>query len=64
VQAQALWGAELWWQGQDSWARGLQTLINRQARAITGMLSKMLVGALIREAALELAKVLLDAQKA
>jgi hypothetical protein len=64
VQAQALWGSELWWRGQESWAKGLQLLINRQARAITGMLPKTPLGALIREAALEPANVLLDTRKA
>ena len=64
VQAQALWGAELWWQGQSTWATGLQRLINRQARAITGMLPKTPIRALIQEAALEPASVLLDARKA
>uniref|UniRef100_A0A093V4Z1 Putative RNA-directed DNA polymerase from transposon X-element n=1 Tax=Talaromyces marneffei PM1 TaxID=1077442 RepID=A0A093V4Z1_TALMA len=64
VQAQALWGSELWWQGQNTWALGLQRLVNSQARAITGMLPKAPIGALIREAALEPANVLLDARKA
>ena len=64
IQAQALWGSELWWQGQTTWAQGLQRLINRQARSITGMLPKTPIGALIREAALEPAGVLLDARKA
>lgn len=64
VQAQALWGAELWWQGQKTWAQGLQRLVNTQARAITGMFPKTPVGALVREAALEPANILLDTRKA
>ncbi|EED15972.1 conserved hypothetical protein [Talaromyces stipitatus ATCC 10500] len=33
VQAQLLWGAEIWWQGQKTWAQRIQILINKQARA-------------------------------
>ncbi|EED20333.1 hypothetical protein TSTA_035590, partial [Talaromyces stipitatus ATCC 10500] len=64
VQAQLLWGAEIWWQGQKTWAQRIQILINKQARGITGMFPKTPIGALIREAALELATVLLDARVA
>ncbi|EED23618.1 reverse transcriptase, putative [Talaromyces stipitatus ATCC 10500] len=64
VQAQLLWGAEIWWQGQKTWAQRIQILINKQARGITGMFPKTPIGALIREAALEPATVLLDARVA
>jgi ribonuclease HI len=62
VQVIATWGMELWWQGQKTWACSLQKLINRQARAITGMFKSTPIGALIREAALEPAEVLLDSR--
>ncbi|EED15087.1 reverse transcriptase, putative, partial [Talaromyces stipitatus ATCC 10500] len=64
VQAQLLWGAEIWWQGQKTWAQRIQILINKQARGITGMFPKTPIGALIREAALEPATVLMDARVA
>ncbi|EED11676.1 reverse transcriptase, putative [Talaromyces stipitatus ATCC 10500] len=64
AQAQLLWGAEFWWQGQKIWAQRFQVLINKQARAITGMFPKTPIGALIREAALEPATALLDARVA
>ncbi|EED21750.1 endonuclease/reverse transcriptase, putative [Talaromyces stipitatus ATCC 10500] len=41
----------------------IQILINKQARGITGMFPKTPIGALIREAALEPATVLLDARR-
>ncbi|EED20341.1 reverse transcriptase, putative [Talaromyces stipitatus ATCC 10500] len=46
------------------WAQRFQVLINKQARAITGMFPKTPIGALIREAALEPATALLDARVA
>ena len=63
AQAVALYGAELWWQGQKDRARGLQTLINQQARAITGAFRTTLIGPLVREAALEPAVCLLEARQ-
>lgn len=36
VQAVALYGAELWWRGQKARTEGIQLMVNRQARAITG----------------------------
>src|SRR5271154_29236 len=52
VQSVALYGAELWWRGQKTWANNLQRLINRQARSITGALSTTPIGPLVNEAAL------------
>ena len=63
VQAVALYGAELWWRGQKDRARGLQTLVNQQARAITGAFRTTPIGPLIREAALEPASCLLEARQ-
>jgi hypothetical protein len=60
VQSVALYGAELWWQGQKTWAQDLQQLINRQARSITGALKSTPIGPLISEAALVPATPLLD----
>jgi hypothetical protein len=53
-------GAELWWQGQKDRLRGIQLIVNRQARTITGMLRTTPLGPLIREAGLYLAEALLD----
>ncbi|KAI9034952.1 ribonuclease H family protein [Aspergillus affinis] len=63
VQSIALYGAELWWQGQRDQQEGIQLMINRQARAITGMLKTIPVGPLVREAGLIPAKVLLEARQ-
>ena len=63
VQSVALYGAELWWQGQKDWLAGLQLMINRQARAITGMLKFNPVGPLVREAGLVPAESLLEARQ-
>jgi ribonuclease HI len=63
IQATALYGAELWWQGQKDRQRGLQLLINRQARAITGALRSTPIGPLLREAGVGPAEVLLDTRQ-
>jgi hypothetical protein len=60
VQVVALYGAELWWQGQKDRLSGIQRMVNRQARAITGMLKTTPIKPLIKEAALYLAEALLD----
>jgi hypothetical protein len=60
VQAVALYGAELWWQGQQDRLSGIQLMVNRQARAITGMLKTTPIRPLIKEAALYPAEALLD----
>lgn len=38
VQSVALYRADIWWQGQKDRLTGIQLMINRPARAITGML--------------------------
>lgn len=63
AQSVALFGAELWWQGQKDCLQGLQGLINNQARAVTGMLRSTPIGPLIRESALEPAEALLDTKQ-
>ncbi|KAI9035197.1 ribonuclease H family protein [Aspergillus affinis] len=62
VQSVALYGAGLWWRGQKNRQEGVQLMINRQARAITGMLKTTPVGLLVREAAVTPAEVLLEAR--
>ncbi|KAL1978972.1 hypothetical protein VTN96DRAFT_7858 [Rasamsonia emersonii] len=63
VQAVALYGVELWWQGQKDRLAGIQQLVNRQARAITGMFRTTPIGPLVREAGLEPAETLLEARQ-
>src|SRR5213078_1501995 len=60
IQSVALYGTEIWWQGQKTWAEDLQRLINRQARSITGALKTTPIGPLIKEAALVPAVLLLE----
>ena len=60
VQAVAFYGAELWWQGQKNRQDDLQRLINRQARAITGVFRTTPGGPLMIEAGLDPAEVALD----
>lgn len=37
VQVMALYGTEIWWNGQNDWCEEYQKFINRQGRAVTGM---------------------------
>ncbi len=60
VQAIALFGAEIWWRGQKMYQEEIQKLLNRQARAITGMYRSTPVGPLMSESGLVPAHVLLD----
>ena len=60
VQSIALYGSEIWWKGQKTWAEDIQRLINRQARSITGALKTSPIGPLIKEAALDPAVPLLE----
>jgi hypothetical protein len=60
VQAVALYGAELWWDGQQDRRENLQLLVNRQARAITGALPSTALGPLIKESGLRSAESLLN----
>ncbi|KAJ5453717.1 uncharacterized protein N7458_004673 [Penicillium daleae] len=63
VQSVALYGAELWWRGQKDRLTGMQRMMNRQARAITGMLKTTPMGLLNREAGLTPAVVLLEGRQ-
>jgi hypothetical protein len=60
VQAVALYGAELWWDGQKERREDIQLLVNRQARAITGALPPTALGPLIKESGLRSAESLLN----
>lgn len=59
VQFIALYGAELWWKGQKNHEGKIRQLINRQARTITGMYPSTLIQALVSEAGLVPAQILL-----
>ena len=60
VQFFALYGAKLWWKRQKNHEYKAQQLINRQARAITGIYPSMPIQALISESGLVPARILLD----
>lgn len=60
VQSIALYGTELWWRGQKTMSCKVQQLINRQARAITGMYPSTPIQALMSEAGLVPAQTLLN----
>ena len=59
----SLYGTELWWQGQRDRLAGIQLMINRYARAITGMLKATFVGISVCEAGLTPSEVLLKARQ-
>ena len=63
VQATALYDAELWWKGQTKQEKEMQKLMNRQARAITGMFRSTPEALIVREAGLTSAKALLNARQ-
>ena len=60
VQSVALYGAELWWKNQKTHQNEIQTLINRQARSITGIYPSTPVPALMSESGLIPAHIMLD----
>ena len=60
VQSIVLYGAEIWWQGQKTWAEDIQKLINRQAKFITSALKTTPIEPLIKEAVLTSAVSLLE----
>jgi len=62
VQAVALYGAELWWHGQENRAQEVQWLLNEQGRRITGCFGTKLQGALMNDAGLRQAMALLHKQ--
>lgn len=61
MQSVALYGAELWWREQRDRRDGLQLMINRGARRITGMLKTTPARRLVREAGLVPVETLLEA---
>jgi len=58
VQAVELYGAELWWHGQESRAQEIQGLLNEQGRRVTGCFRTTPQGALMNDVGLRLAKAL------
>lgn len=60
VNSVALYGAEVWWRGQQDRSKRLQLLLNSQARAITGMLLSTPIPTLLSAACLPRAEELLD----
>lgn len=60
VNSVALYGAEVWWRGQQDRAKCLQLLLNSQARAITGLLPSTPIPTLLAAACLPRAEELLD----
>lgn len=60
VNSIALYGAEVWWRGQQDRAKRLQMLLNSQARTITGLLPSTPISTLLSAACLPRAKELLD----
>ena len=60
VTSVALYGSEVWWRGQQDRVNKLQLLLNRQARAITGLLRSTPLDFLRVQACLPSARDLLD----
>ncbi|KAM0708550.1 hypothetical protein Q7P35_005202 [Cladosporium inversicolor] len=60
VTSVALYGSEIWWKGQQDRVNKLQLLLNRQARAITGLLRSTPLAFLRDQACLPPARDLLD----
>jgi len=58
----ALYGSELWWQGQENRAQEVQKLLNKQGRRVTGCFRTTPEGALMNDAGLRPAKALLSNQ--
>ena len=62
VHSVALFGSEIWWNGQKNWQDKIQKLLNKQARAITGLFKTTPVPFLLEEANLPDAAGLLNAR--
>jgi hypothetical protein len=60
VQAVALYGAELWWKGQKNRAQRVQKILNEQGRRVTGCFRMTSQGALMNDAGLRPANVILN----
>jgi ribonuclease HI len=63
VQSVLLYGSELWWEGQRCYQEKVQKLLNKQARAITGLFSTTPIPFLQAAADLPPAKTLLDVRR-
>ena len=63
VQPIVLYGAELWWKSQKNHETTVQKLLNRQARAITGMYPSTPVHPLLYESGLIPAKLMLESRQ-
>jgi hypothetical protein len=62
VQAAALYGAGLCWDGQEERKTVIQKLVNRQVRTITGVLQSTGLGPLIKESGFRSAESLLNSR--
>jgi len=60
VQAVALYGAELWWEGQQNRANEVQKILNEQGRRVTGCFRTTPQGALMNDAGLRPANAILN----
>jgi len=60
VQALALYGAELWWKGQQNRANEVQQILNEQGRRVTGCFRTTPRGALMNDAGLRPANAILN----
>jgi len=60
VQAVALYGAELWWKGQQNRANEVQKILNEQGRRVTGCFRTTPQGALMNDAGLRPANAILN----
>jgi len=64
VQAVALYESELWWDPKEAgWQDDLQLLLDRQARSILGAVAATTQVALMRDAGLTPAPVILDSRQ-
>ena len=63
VQSIALYGSEIWWEGQNHYQEKIQKLLNKQARAITGLFSTTPITFLRLAADLLTAERLLDVKR-
>ena len=55
-----LYGAEIWWDSQKTMRKKIQGIINRDARAMTGIWKNTPIEILLIKADLRLVKIILD----
>jgi len=60
IQAIALYGAELWWKGQQNRVNEVQKILNEQGRGVTGCFRTTPQRARMNDAGLRLANAILD----